>query len=126
LAEHALEKLKAHVPTMKPAWTAGAHLPGGDLNKDFNSFERELESQYQALPKPLVHHYARLYGSRAKILLEGDLGRHFGGLLYEKEINYLRDKEWAMTAEDILDRRTKHGLHLSAEEHDSVREFMGR
>ena len=129
LAEHALEKLKPHLQ-MKPAWTAGATLPGGDLGKDFNGFERGLESQYQALPKPLIHHYARLYGSRAKTLLEGvkslaDLGRHFGGLLYEKEINYLRDKEWAMTAEDILDRRTKHGLHLSAEQRDSVQEYVG-
>jgi glycerol-3-phosphate dehydrogenase len=130
LAEHALEKLKPHIPAMKPAWTSEAYLPGGDLHKDFNSFERELESQYQALPKPLIHHYAKLYGSRAKTLLEGvkstaDLGRHFGSLLYEKEINYLRDKEWARTAEDIIERRTKHGLHLSEKERELLREYMG-
>jgi glycerol-3-phosphate dehydrogenase len=129
LAEHALEKLKAHLP-MKPAWTADAHLPGGDLLNGFNSFESNLEVRYKAFPAPLIHHYARLYGTRAHDLLDGveqpsDLGRHFGGLLYEKEINYLRDKEWALTAEDILDRRTKHGLHLSQKERDSVRDFIG-
>ena len=42
-----------------------------------------------------------------------DLGRHFGGSLYEREASYLRDTEWATTAADILDRRTKHGLHLT-------------
>ncbi|MGE0630616.1 MAG: glycerol-3-phosphate dehydrogenase C-terminal domain-containing protein, partial [Hyphomicrobiaceae bacterium] len=130
LAEHALEKLKPHVPAMKPAWTADAHLPGGDLLNGFNSFESNLEVRYKDLPGPLVHHYARLYGTRAHDLLDGveqssDLGQHFGGLLYEKEINYLRDKEWALTAEDILDRRTKHGLHLSQKERDSVRDFIG-
>ena len=43
-----------------------------------------------------------------------DLGRHFGGQLYEREARYLVEHEWAMTAEDILDRRTKHGLRLTA------------
>jgi D-erythritol 1-phosphate dehydrogenase len=129
LAEHALEKLKHHLP-MKPAWTADAHLPGGDLLNDFSSFVSNLEVRYKGLPPRLVHHYARLYGTRIHDLLDGaetaaDLGGHFGGLLYEREINYLRETEWAETAEDILDRRTKHGLHLDQAERDSVREFMG-
>jgi glycerol-3-phosphate dehydrogenase len=45
-----------------------------------------------------------------------DLGRHFGALLYEREVDFLRRGEWAIDAEDILDRRTKHGLHLTPEE----------
>ena len=44
------------------------------------------------------------------------LGRHFGGHLYEAEVAYLVAHEWAQTAEDILWRRTKHRLHLSADE----------
>jgi glycerol-3-phosphate dehydrogenase len=130
LAEHALDRLGPHLPGMKPAWTAGAALPGGDLLNDFKSFESGLEVRYKDLPAPLIRHYARLYGSRTPDLLDGvetqaDLGRHFGGLLYEREINYLREKEWAETAEDVLDRRTKHGLHLSPAERGSVRNFMG-
>lgn len=42
-----------------------------------------------------------------------DLGRHFGGSFYEREATYLRETEWARTAADILERRTKHGLHLT-------------
>ena len=45
-----------------------------------------------------------------------DLGRHFGGHLYEREARYLIEQEWARSAEDILERRSKHGLHLSAEQ----------
>jgi glycerol-3-phosphate dehydrogenase len=53
-----------------------------------------------------------------------DLGRHFGGLLYEREISHLREAEWAQTAEDILERRTKHGLHLKPDEAASVRAYL--
>jgi glycerol-3-phosphate dehydrogenase len=62
---------------------------------------------------------ARLYGTRAEQILNGalshaDLGRHFGADLYEAEIRYLVDHEWAVTSDDILWRRTKRGLLGSA------------
>ena len=41
------------------------------------------------------------------------MGKDFGANLYKAEIDYLIDYEWAMTAEDILWRRTKHGLRLT-------------
>jgi glycerol-3-phosphate dehydrogenase len=122
LAEHALDKLQPFFPAMGKAWTAGVPLPGGDLpDADFDRFLGSLEAAYPWLPAGLAHHYARLYGSRAHRLLDGaasvaDLGRHFGGLLYEREADYLRRVEWAETAEDILERRTKHYLHLTPEE----------
>ena len=61
------------------------------------------------LPTPLRKHYARLYGARlpsaggAKQV--ADLGRHFGGLLYEVEVRYLVEKR-AQQPEDVLWRRT--------------------
>ena len=63
----------------------------------------------------------RLYGTRSVALLDGaknlsDLGTHFGGRFHEREARFLLDTEWARTAEDILDRRTKHGLHLTSAE----------
>ncbi len=130
LAEHALEKLKPYFPTMSGDWTATAHLPGGDLGaQNFEVFLGDLARRYPWLPAPLASHYARLYGSMAHGLLAGahsvgDLGRHFGGLLYEREIGYLREAEWAQTAEDILERRTKHGLHLSPAETGAVRTYL--
>jgi glycerol-3-phosphate dehydrogenase len=132
LAEHALEKFKPFFPGMKDAWTAAAPLPGGDMpGADFELFLAEFRSAYPWLPEPLSAHYARLYGTRAARLL-GDakgmagLGRHFGGLLYEREIRYLQQEEWALTAEDVLDRRTKHGLALSPRQRETVAGAMDR
>lgn len=131
LAEHALEKLKPFFPAMKPAWTASAALPGGDMaDADFDRFLAQLRSANPWLPQELAHHYARLYGTRTTDLLNGardlaGLGQHFGGLLYQAEIDYLRKAEWARTAGDVLDRRTKHGLHISPEQRDKVQRYMG-
>jgi glycerol-3-phosphate dehydrogenase len=131
LAEHALEKLKPFFPAMRPAWTAGAPLPGGDMpGADFERFLGELRKTHPWLPENLAHHYARLYGTRTGDLLDGaqdlpGLGQHFGGLLYQAEIDYLRRAEWAQTAEDVLDRRTKHGLHITPEQRAAVQRFMG-
>ena len=131
LAEHALEKLKPFFPAMKGAWTQASALPGGDMpGADFEGFLGDLRKRHPWLPADLAHHYARLYGTRADRLigsaasLEG-LGRHFGGLLYEAEIAYLREAEWARTAQDVLERRTKHGLHLSPQQRTAVQKSMG-
>ena len=122
LAEHALDRLRPVFPQLGGAWTFGAPLPGGDIGAaDFGSYLSGLRKTFSWLPPELAAHYARLYGTRAERLLAGagtlaDLGRHFGGRLYEREVRYLVDHEWARTAEDILERRSKHGLHLSAEQ----------
>jgi glycerol-3-phosphate dehydrogenase len=41
------------------------------------------------------------------------LGEDLGGGLYGAEVDYLVRREWARTAEDILWRRSKLGLHVS-------------
>ena len=69
--------------------------------------------------------------TRTRDLLNGaqdlaGLGQHFGGLLYQAEVDYLRRAEWARTAEDVLDRRTKHGLHISPEERVQVGRYISR
>ena len=131
LAEHALDKLVPFFPAMRPPWTAGTTLPGGAMpNGDFGAFLANLSRKYPWLPQALVHHYARLYGTRAEDLIGAarqlaDMGQHFGGDLYEREIAFLRQAEWAVTAEDILYRRTKHGLHLSEAERRAVQDFIG-
>jgi len=131
LAEHALEKLKPFFPDMKPGWTAQAPLPGGDMpDADFERFLAELRSAHPWLPDALAHHYARLYGTRTHGLLNGatrlaDLGTHFGGLLYQAEVDYLRKVEWARTAADVLERRTKHGLHITPQQRADVEGYMG-
>jgi glycerol-3-phosphate dehydrogenase len=104
---------------MSSAWTAHKPLPGGDIPGTFDEFAADLARDYAGLPQTLVHHCARLYGTRARELLGSarscaDLGCHFGGDFYEREASYLRETEWARSAADFLERRTKHGLHLTA------------
>jgi glycerol-3-phosphate dehydrogenase len=55
-----------------------------------------------------------------------DLGEHFGAQLYSREVDYFCDHEWARNAEDVLWRRTKAGLHLSAQQQARVRDYMQR
>ena len=119
LAEDALGLLAQSLSHMKSAWTAGAPLPGGDIpNADFEGFLTEFRRSTPWLPEALARRYARAYGTRVDRLLAGarslaDLGEDFGGGLFEAEISYLVDQEWAQTAEDILWRRSKLGLHVA-------------
>jgi glycerol-3-phosphate dehydrogenase len=131
LAEHALDKLKPYFPAMGTTWTETMPLPGGDMpGANFDAFLAGLRRRYAWLPEPLAIHYARLYGTRADALLDDarsvtNLGRHFGALLYEREANFLRDTEWARTAEDVTERRTKHYLHMTRPERDAFAAWMG-
>lgn len=122
LAEHMLQKIEEKLGRKGAPWTHAAALPGGDFQDV--AFEQELQKLQAAYPFLAPAHARRLfrlYGTRARTLLGkaaslADLGRHFGADLYEAELRYLAEHEWARTAEDLLWRRTKLGLRLSAEE----------
>jgi glycerol-3-phosphate dehydrogenase len=130
LSEHALDKIKPFFPAMKDGWTRTGILPGGDMkDADFDTFLGEVKLRYPWLSPPLLKHYARLYGTRMHQLVGDansvhDLGTPFGPLFYEREAYFLISQEWARTAEDILDRRTKHGLHLSEGERHSFGQWF--
>lgn len=130
LAEHALDRLKSFFPGMSGPWTSGTALPGGDIaGADFDKFSARLRLEHKALPCTIVDHYGRLYGTRARDLLDGvqtssDLGRHFGGTLYQREAEFLQEEEWASTADDILERRTKHGLHLTRQQRQAFENWL--
>lgn len=107
-------------------FTATNHLPGGDLDVYFNQWLAELA---QWLPQPMLQRMAQAYGTRLRRVLEDaasvdDLGRHFGADLYELEVRYLVDREFARTADDILWRRTKLGLRLSPKEQRELGNFV--
>jgi glycerol-3-phosphate dehydrogenase len=53
-----------------------------------------------------------------------DLGHHFGATFYEREARFLVENEWATAAEDILQRRTKHGLHLTSREREDFESWF--
>ncbi len=130
LAEDALKVLKPALPKHSGAWTDTVALPGGDIaGADFDAFERECTAQYAWLDASVRHRLARTYGTKIHEILkdtssETDLGRHYGAGLYQKEVDYLVRHEFARTCEDILERRTKLGLHMSPEEISALRDHF--
>jgi glycerol-3-phosphate dehydrogenase len=125
-------------PDFGRPWTAGAPLPGGDLRASLGAdapnetqveatFERFVDAlglRHPALPPRLVRRLARAYGTRADKLLEGGLGAEVAPQVFEAELRYLHRVEWARTGEDVLWRRSKLGLHLSADERAAVTAWM--
>ena len=120
LAESMLEKIEHFLGKKGKPWTANAPLPGGDF--PVTGFEAEvsaLKRNYPFLNTRLARRLTRLYGTRARVLLgdassAADLGMDFGADLTEAELRYLIANEWAVTADDVLWRRTKRGLHMDA------------
>ncbi len=132
LAEAALAELAPYFPGLKPGWTRHAPLPGGDLpNGDRNAWFAELCRRYPALPAPLLRALAQRHGTRALRILGDaqsvdDLGEYFGAQLTGREIDYLLAEEWAVTAEDVLWRRTKCGLPMTPAQRDAVTTYVAR
>ena len=126
LAEHALEKLAPALDIAAPGWTAETPLPGGDIeNADFSAFLAGVRAEYPWLPNSLAWRLARDYGTRIGTILADarsmeDLGTDFGAGFTEAEAQYLMDEEWARTAEDMLWRRSKMGLHGGPEIQDRI------
>lgn len=121
LAEAALARLRPWLPGQRGPWTATEALPGGAGLDDIAAARRELQSRYDFLPARVIERLFRRHGTLTDAVLGGArneqaLGRHFGAGLYEREVRYFIDEEWARTVEDILWRRTKAGLHLNAPE----------
>ncbi len=120
LAEHALARLGKYFPIPGGAWTADAVLPGGDIaGADFTAFAAAKRGDYPWMPPAMVTRLAGAYGSRMDRVVGtanalDQLGEHLGGTLYAAELRYLIDHEYARTAEDVLWRRSKLGLHLSS------------
>ena len=106
--------------------TSHTFLPGGDIYPDFLAW---LETLAGWMPQPLLARLSRAYGTRLRDMIGearslAGLGRHFGAGLHEAELRWLRDREFARTAEDVLWRRTKLGLAMSEEEARAVEEWF--
>jgi glycerol-3-phosphate dehydrogenase len=120
LAEEAVDRVVAALGERRPSWTERVALPGGDIpSADFETFLAGAATRYPFLPPPLLRRLARAYGTRIDRLIGGarslaDLGEAVLPGLYAREIAYLRDQEWVVSAADLLWRRSKLGLHLPA------------
>ena len=106
-------------------------LPGGELpTENLAAWQAELERRFPELPAALLRALAHRYGGRATDVLDdavtsSDLGEDFGAGLTAREIDYLRTEEWAVSADDILWRRTKCGLPMTQAERDRVAAYVG-
>jgi glycerol-3-phosphate dehydrogenase len=124
LAEEALERLSPYLRSSKEreGWTAKAALPGGDMDVSaIPALTAELVRHYPFLDSAHASRLAHAYGTRAAKWLGtaktiADLGQAFGATLTESEVRYLMAAEWALTAEDIVWRRSKLGLRMSPAE----------
>ncbi len=130
LSERAVDKLAAFFPTMGPAWTATAPLPGGDLPQGgIDTLVERLAERFPARPGELLAALAHRYGSLAAEVLMGaegnaDANRTFGTDLYAFEVDYLVRREWAQEADDVLWRRTKAGLRLGADARQRLAAYL--
>ena len=141
LAEEAADLLAAPQGATRGAWTHGAFLPGGDLAAsigkashapadvvgDFARFVQTVTLRHPQVPAAVCRRLARAYGARVEPLLAGGaLGAEVAPGLYEAELDYLHDHEWARSADDVLWRRSKLGLHFDAAQRDAVAAWCHR
>ncbi len=135
LAEHVLEKLGPHLPpevAARRGWTRASPLPGGDFPfLGFETLVNDLSRRYPWLDPVQSRRLARAYGTNARVLLgeakrPADLGRAFGAGLTQAEIDYLMRREWALEAADVVWRRSKLGLRLTADEIAAIDAYMAQ
>ena len=130
LAEDVLDKIKPFFPSMKGKWTSGQTLPGGDMVGGSISTETaKMLNLHPDLDANFIERLVQAYGSAAAHILKQhqtmeDFGQCFGADLYEAEVSYLMENEWAVTAEDVLWRRSKLGLRFTKAEVASLDAWM--
>jgi glycerol-3-phosphate dehydrogenase len=129
LAEEVLDRL-SHYLADAPPWTGQVPLPGGDFAYDnVEGMVASVRANWPFLGDATARRLVRGYGTRVGRVLGpartmAELGPNFGSDLTGAEVRYLIHQEWARTANDILWRRTKLGLHMSKAERDAVGAFM--
>ncbi|ADZ69493.1 FAD dependent oxidoreductase, putative [Polymorphum gilvum SL003B-26A1] len=130
LAESALDKIAPFFDAVPGPWTAGVALPGGDFPVDgVAELIAELQAAYPFLDAAWARRLVRAYGTEAADMLgdarsDADLGRPFGASLTEREVRWLMEREFARRAEDVVWRRSKLGLRLSADAIAALDAFM--
>ncbi|PCH62778.1 MAG: glycerol-3-phosphate dehydrogenase [SAR86 cluster bacterium] len=128
LAEQTMALLKPFFTQMTDDWTEQAALPGGDFS-DVTSLRVKMIADYPWMPAKILERWLESYGSLIPQLINtaqavADFGVHFGHGLYQQEVDYLKECEWALTPEDILWRRSKLGLIFSSRECKNLQDYL--
>lgn len=130
LSEHALQKMARFGIISDAPLTAGATLPGGDIQVDgFATFVEDMRARYPWCSADMMRRSCRAYGTRISELI-GDaaslskMGVYFGGGLAERELRFLITQEYATAADDIIWRRGKFGLHMTDEQQRGLADWF--
>lgn len=128
-AEQTLSRLSPFL-RMGASWTSGASLPGGGFAVGRAvDLVRALRAAYPFLSELHAERLVNAYGTRAALIVTGarqadDLGRNFGYDLTEAEVVYLMAEEWAVTAGDVLWRRSQLGLYFTDGQREALDAWM--
>lgn len=132
LALAALKTLQPYLPELAAAPADQPCLPGGDIGEtDYDVWVALVQQQYEWLEPRTCKRLCDAYGTRIHRLLDScdqinDLGQHFGEGLFQKEVDYLMQQEWASSVEDILWRRSKLGLRLSLKQVTALSQYINQ
>lgn len=121
LAEDAMTRLGKAMARPARAVTRDRPFPGGRIQGSFASFVGQCRKAWPFLGEERISRMARAYGADLGIMLAdvdgiGMLGADFGHSLSQVEVDWLIEREWAKSAQDILWRRTKLGLTFNDDE----------
>lgn len=129
LGEAAMKKLAPFFPEMGTPWTANSSLPGGNFSCSREQLAAQMRNLYPWLTDKQAFRYVTQFGTHTHKLLAGinsqeEMGRCFAEGVYQHEIDYMIDHELVKTGEDLLWRRTKLGLYLTADEQQAITDYI--
>ena len=130
LAEEIINKLRPFFSHMGQCKTKQVPLPGACLDEmTFTDYIAYAHERYSWLDDKLLNHYLYTYGTCTESFLASctsmeSLGKCFGKSLYQVELEYLLNQEWAQTIEDILSRRTKLILDIDAKSQQELKQYL--
>jgi glycerol-3-phosphate dehydrogenase len=130
LSEQAVDRIEKLIGARGPRWTRTGHLPGGTFPATgYEALVKAHQASYPRLDGALIRRLTRAYGTLMPAVVAGatsmeELGEHFGSNLHAREVDYLINREWARTADDVLWRRSKLGLRVSAEDKARLARYM--
>lgn len=121
LAEETVNQLRTIFPLIPHSQTKTTPLPGSTFGTMlFEQYLIYARKKYNWLDKEVLNRYLYSYGSRTEDFLSKctdieSMGKQYGSSsLYQVELDYLINEEWASTLEDVLERRTKLGLTMDS------------
>ena len=132
LSEDVVDLIESILGQKNPSSTSKNHLPGGGfVVSEKAALINGLSKRYDYLDLEYLNRLFNLYGTRAESILKGvsnisDLGINFGNNLYQVEVDYLMQEEFALFLEDITERRTKLYLYLDENNLKELGNYMAK